>query len=90
MSTPTPTNEPQPGRIDRVLAYVSLGLVAISVTAMFVVLIARWLNPATDFNTFGWQFTANLPVFGLPIAFLGIIALLIISYVRKARAGRKA
>lgn len=90
MSTSSPANEPQPGRLDRVLAYLSLGLVAISVISMFVVLIARWLNPATDFTTFGWQFVANLPVFGLPIAFGMIILLLIINFVRKARAGRKA
>ena len=57
---------------------------------MFVVLIARWLNPATDFSVAGWQFAANLPVFGLPIAFGMIVLLLIINFVRKARAGRKA
>lgn len=41
MSTPTPTNEPQPGPIDRLLSYVSLGLVAVSIISMFVVLIAH-------------------------------------------------
>ena len=90
MSTPTPTNEPQPGPIDRLLSYVALGLVAVSIISMFVVLIARWLNPATDFSVAGWQFAANLPVFGLPIAFGMIVLLLIINFVRKARAGRKA
>ncbi|MCB1298244.1 MAG: hypothetical protein KDB08_04595 [Microthrixaceae bacterium] len=89
MSTPTPTNEPQPGPIDRLLSYVALGLVAVSIISMFVVLIARWLNPATDFDAFGWQFAANIPVFGLPIAFVLIIILLILNFVRKSRARRE-
>ncbi|HPT95662.1 MAG TPA: hypothetical protein PLA13_04505 [Microbacteriaceae bacterium] len=90
MSTPSSSNDPQPGRIDRVLAFTAVGLVAVSIISMFVVLIARWLNPATDFSVAGWQFAANLPVFGLPIAFGMIVLLLIINFVRKARAGRKA
>lgn len=90
MSRSTPTNEPQPGRIDRILAFTAVTLVAISIISMFAVLIARWLDPATDFTNVGWQIAANLPVFGLPIAFIMIILLLVINFARKARSGRKA
>lgn len=90
MSPSTPDTEPQPGRLDRVLAYMALGIAALSVICMFVVLVTRWLNPATDFDAVGWQTVAAVPVIGLPIAFGLIILLLIINFVRRSRAGRNA
>jgi hypothetical protein len=43
-----------------------------------------------SFGTGVWPFHAALPLFGLPIAFLMIIALLIITFVRKGRAGKRS
>lgn len=68
----------------------ALGIAALSVICMFVVLVSRWLNPGIDYTAIGWQTVAAVPVIGLPIAFGLIILLLIINFVRKARAGRNA
>ena len=53
----------------------------------FAVIIAR---PAgvTDFSAGIWPLVVVFPLIALPIAFVLIVALLIMSFVRRARANR--
>ena len=87
MSTSPDAPELQPGRIDRLLAFMSLGIVGASVICFFAIMIAR---PAgvTDFSVGLWPLVSIFPLIGLPIAFLLIIALLILNFVRRGRAGK--
>jgi hypothetical protein len=87
MSTRTPGGDVPVRRLDRVLAFMSLGLAVVSIGCFFAILIAR---PAgvTDFTEGIWPVIAVLPLIALPIAFLMILALLIMTFVRRARANR--
>jgi len=89
MSTRTPGGDVPIRRLDRILAFMSLGLAVLSIVCFFAVIIAR---PAgvTDFSQGIWPLIAILPLIALPVAFLMIVALLIMTFVRRARANRGA
>jgi hypothetical protein len=76
-------------RIDRILAFMALGLTVLSIVCFFAVIIAR---PAgvEDFTAGIWPLVVVMPLIALPIAFVMIIALLIMSFVRRSRANKGA
>ena len=87
MSSRTPGGDVPVRRLDRILAYMSLGLAVVSIVCFFAIIIAR---PAgvEDFSQGIWPLVAVLPLIALPVAFLMIVALLIMTFVRRARANR--
>ncbi len=87
MSTSTPGGDVPIRRLDRILAYMSLGLAVVSIGCFFAVIIARSAG-VTDFTQGVWPLVAVLPLIALPVAFLMIVALLIMTFVRRARANR--
>ena len=88
MSTPTSSGDVPIRTVDRFLAFTALGLAAAAIVCFFAVIIAR---PAgvTDFTEGIWPLLVVFPAIALPIAFLMIVALLIMSFVRRARANRE-
>jgi hypothetical protein len=77
-------------RIDKILAYTALVLTGASVACFFAIIIGT--ASGMDQKSFGegiWPFVAALPLFGLPIAFVLIIALLIMSFARRGRAAKR-
>ncbi|UNK71807.1 multidrug ABC transporter ATPase [Microbacterium sp. H1-D42] len=91
MSKQENSPEPQIGRLDRFLAYAALILAAASILSFFAIIIGTATGMSQDsFGTGVWPFIAALPLYGLPLAFVMIIALLIISFVRKGRASKKS
>ena len=90
MSTPASSDVPI-RRIDRILAFMSLGIALLSIICFFAIIIGTGTGmEQSDFATGIWPMVAAIPLFGLPIAFLLIIALLIMSFVRRARAAKNA
>ena len=89
MSTPASGGELAPRRIDRILAFMSLGLVALSILCFFATMLARPLG-VTDFSEGIWPLVVVIPLIALPIGFVLIVVLLIMSFVRKARANKQA
>jgi hypothetical protein len=87
MSTPTSGANVPIRRIDRILAYISLGLAVVAIGCFFAVIIAR---PAgvTDFSQGLWPLVLVFPLIALPTAFILIVVLLIMSFARRARANR--
>jgi hypothetical protein len=87
MSTPSPGANVPVRRIDRILAYMSLGLALVALVCFFAVLIAR---PAgvTDFTAGIWPAVVVFPLVALPVAFILIVVLRIMSFGRRARANR--
>ena len=62
------------------------GIVGLSIVALFALMIAPASGlPANQFQGGFWQAVALLPGVGLPIGFLLIIALLVISARRRGR-----
>ena len=87
MSTPTSGANVPIRRVDRILAYISLGLAVVAIGCFFAVIIAR---PAgvTDFTQGLWPLIVVFPLIALPTAFILIVVLLIMSFARRARANR--
>lgn len=78
-------------RIDRILAVMSLGIALLSIICFFAIMIGTATGMQQgDFAGGAWPVVAAIPLFGLPIAFLLILALLIMSFVRRARASKKS
>jgi hypothetical protein len=76
-------------RIDRILAFMALGITLLAIVCFFAVILARPLG-VTDFSAGIWPLVVVLPLIALPIAFLLIVALLIMSFVRRSRANKGA
>jgi hypothetical protein len=77
-------------RAERVLAYMFAAVVGLSILAFFAVMIGTMAGAAADdgFSQGIWPFVLMLPWFGLPIAFLLLITLLIVNGIRRARTSR--
>ncbi|MCD2171161.1 MULTISPECIES: multidrug ABC transporter ATPase [Microbacterium] len=83
----TPGDDIPVRRIDRILTFMSLGLVVVSIVCFFIVILAQPLG-VSDFTQGAWPLIVVLPLFALPVGFALIIALLIMNFVRKGRANR--
>ena len=89
MSTSTSGPDLPVRRIDRILAYMALGLTILSILCFFAVILARPLG-VEDFSAGIWPLVVVLPLIALPIAFVLIVVLLILSFVRRSRANKGA
>jgi hypothetical protein len=73
-------------RTERVLAYMILATIVVSIIAIFAALIG--VGAGADASGGFWQVVVLLPSVGFPVAFALIITLVITSAVRRARAAR--
>ncbi|WP_435746491.1 multidrug ABC transporter ATPase [Microbacterium sp. PMB16] len=90
MSTQNSEPEVPVRRLDRFLAFTALGIAAASVVCFFAIIIGTAVG--MDQAAFGggaWPLIAAIPFWGLPVAFLMIIALLVMSFIRKGRAASR-
>ena len=77
-------------RLDRFLAFGALGIAAASVICFFAIIIGTAVG--MDQEAFGggiWPAVAAIPFWGLPLAFVMIITLLVMSFIRKGRAASR-
>jgi FtsH-binding integral membrane protein len=86
MSTRSPGEDVPVRRIDRILAFMSLGLLALSVLCFFAIMIGSATGAAM--NTGIWPAVGILVYIAPIIAFVLLIAVVIMSFVRRARANR--
>lgn len=67
----------------------SLGLLALSIVCFLAIMIGSATGMSQQsFSEGAWPAVAAVPLIGLPIAFLMLVAVLIMSFVRRARANR--
>ena len=86
MSTRSPGSDLPVRTIDRVLASMSLGLLALSVISFFAILIGSASH--ADFSVGLWP-AVGIIVYVAPIlAFAMLLTVLIMTFVRRARANR--
>lgn len=77
-------------RTDLILTFMSLGIIVVSVACFFAILIATGVGVSQEsFATGIWPVVAAFPLFGLPVAFVLVIALLVTTFIRRGRAGRR-
>jgi len=88
------STSPSPGdlpvrRIDRILAFMSLGLLVLSIVCFFAIIIGTSTGMRqADFGTGAWPVVSLIVYIAPPIAFALLIALLIATFVRRARANK--
>ncbi|MBO0980003.1 multidrug ABC transporter ATPase [Microbacterium sp. SD291] len=90
MSTHSPEPEVPVRRVDRILAFTALGIAAASIACFFAIIIGTAVG--MDQEAFGhgaWPVIAGIPYWGLPLAFVLIISLLAMSFIRKGRAASR-
>ena len=77
-------------RAERILAYMFIGAVGVSILCFLAVMFGTLAGAGANdgFSQGVWPAVLTLPLFGLPIAFLLLIALLIVNGVRRARESR--
>jgi TRAP-type C4-dicarboxylate transport system permease small subunit len=77
--------------VDRILAFTALGLAALSVLCFFAIIIGSAAGMhQEDFASGAWPIVAAIPLWGLPLAFVLIITLLVASFMRKGRAAKRS
>ncbi|MHA7985721.1 hypothetical protein ACX9R5_07925 [Rathayibacter sp. CAU 1779] len=84
---------PQPvSRAQRTLAFIGAGLVILSIVCFLVLMIGTWLGAGPDQGSGKgiWPTVELLPLVALPLAFLCIVAVLIMSVVARSRQNRKS
>ena len=88
MSTQTPGDVPV-RRIDRILAFMSLGLLVLSIVCFFAIMIgtAAGMEQA-DYGTGIWPLLGVLVYIAPIIAFILLISVVIMAFVRRARANK--
>ncbi|CAN3702600.1 MULTISPECIES: hypothetical protein [unclassified Microbacterium] len=82
----TPGDDVPVRRIDRVLAFMSLGLLALAIVCFFSVIIGS--SSGADMRSGVWPTVGLLTYFAPPVAFACLLAVLIMSFVRRARANK--
>ena len=77
-------------RAERILAYMFVGIVGLSILAFIAVMVGTFagVGASDGFSQGIWPIVLTLPLFGLPIGFLILVALLIVNGVRRARETR--
>ncbi|MCC2030940.1 multidrug ABC transporter ATPase [Microbacterium allomyrinae] len=86
MSTNTPGDDLPVRRIDRILAFMSLGLLVLSILSFFAIMIAS--SAGADMSVGIWPMIGVLVYIAPIIAFALLMTVLIMSFVRRARANR--
>lgn len=78
-------------RAERILAYMVAATVGLSIIAFFAVMIGTLAGVGADdgFSQGIWPYVLVLPMIGLPIGFLLLIALLIVNGIRRSRESRQ-
>lgn len=90
MSTQSSGSEVPVGRLDRILAFTALTLAALSVACFFAIIIGSATGMDQESFAGGlWPVVAAIPLWGLPLAFVMIIALLVMTFARKGRAAKR-
>ncbi|MDQ1174618.1 FtsH-binding integral membrane protein [Microbacterium testaceum] len=82
----TPGDDVPVRRIDRILAFMSLGLLVLSILCFFAIIIGS--SSGADMGSGVWPTVGLLVYIAPPIAFACLMAVLIMSFVRRGRANR--
>ncbi|RFA19304.1 hypothetical protein [Subtercola boreus] len=85
----TDINTPPVNRAQRILAYMVASAVGLSILAFLAVIIGTAAGMKGDsFSQGVWPTILLLPLFGLPIGFVFLVVLLVISLRKRAREAR--
>ena len=86
MSTPTPGGDVPIRRRDRILAFMSLGLLLLSIVCFFAIMIGS--AAGADFSGGLWPVIGLIVYIAPVLAFILLLTVLIMTFVRRSRANR--
>ena len=86
MSTPTPGGDVPIRRLDRILAFMSLGLLLLSIVCFFAIMIGS--AAGADFSGGLWPVIGLIVYIAPVLAFGLLLTVLIMTFVRRSRANR--
>jgi len=86
MSTPTSGEGLPVRRIDRILAFMSLGLLVLSIACFFAIMIGS--SNGADMQSGLWPTTGAIVWIAPPLAFILMMAVLIMTFIRRGRANK--
>lgn len=86
MTKPTPADDVPVRRIDRILSFMSLGLLVLSIVCFFAIMIAT--PNGADMRTGVWPIVGFLTYFAPILAFALLFTVLITTFIRRGRANR--
>lgn len=86
MSSNNPSEDVPVRRVDRILAFMSLGLLVLSILSFFAIMIAS--AAGVTMSTGVWPVVGVLVYIAPIVAFALLLTVLIMSFVRRARANR--
>lgn len=87
--TPAPSEDLPVRRIDRILAFMSLGLLLLSVVCFFAIIIGTWAGmKQADFGGGVWPAVSAVVYIAPIVAFLLLVTVLVMTFIRKARVGK--
>ena len=86
MSTRTPGEDVPIRRLDRILAFMSLGLLLLSIVCFFAIMIGS--SAGADFSSGLWPVSGLVGYIAPILAFALLLTVLIMTFVRRARANR--
>ena len=72
-----------PSRVETTLAYMGAGIIGLSLISIMVTLVASYFGSTTNLAIF-----AQIPLLGMPLGFMMVLALLGLSLRRKGRENR--
>lgn len=71
--------------LERLFAYIAIGMIVVAVISYLTTLVVALVAGSEALEENLWPLVAWLGYFGLPIGFAFLIALLIMSYIRKSK-----
>lgn len=77
-------SESNPSRIEKILAYMAVGVIGLSVVSILITLISQMFE-----SNGGLVIFRQIPVIGLPLGFILVLVLLFVSMSRRAKEARK-
>lgn len=82
----TPGDDLPVRRIDRILAFMSLGLFVLALVCFFAIIAGS--TAGADMTSGAWPVVSLLTLLAPPFAFACLLAVLIMSFIRRARANK--
>lgn len=79
----TKSDSQGPSRVETVLAYMGAGIIGLSLLSIVITLVSSYLGAKTNLAIF-----AQIPLLGLPIGFILVMALLVLALRRKGRENK--
>lgn len=86
MSTPSNRDDLPVRRIDRILAFMSLGMLVLAIVCFFAIIIGTTVG--ADVGSGAWPVVSLIVIAAPILAFAALMSVLIMTFIRRGRANK--